>query len=39
MKDGAYVMNLDEYRNLGTYWIAFYANDDKFFQFGVEFIF
>ena len=23
IKDGAYVINLDEYSNIGTHWIAF----------------
>ena len=26
MKDGAYVINLDEYSNFGTHWIALYVN-------------
>ena len=25
MKDGAYVINLDEYSDIGTHWIALYA--------------
>ena len=25
IKDGAYVINLDEYSDIGTHWIAFYA--------------
>ena len=27
IKDGAYVIILDEYSNIGTHWIAFYANN------------
>ena len=26
IKDGAYVINLDEYSDIGTHWIAFYVN-------------
>ena len=29
IKDGAYVINLDEYKPIGTYWIAFYVNAQK----------
>ena len=29
IKDGAHVINLDEYINIGTYWIALYLNGDK----------
>ena len=35
----AYVINLDEYKSIGTPWIAFYVNDDSvtyFDSFGVE---
>ena len=41
IKNGAYVINLDEYPNIGTHWIAFYLQNknvtylDKF---GVEHI-
>ena len=28
IKDGAYVMNLDEYSYIGTHWIAFYVHND-----------
>ena len=28
IKDGAYVINLDEYASIGTHWIALYANDN-----------
>ena len=26
MKDGAYVINLDEFKSIGTHWIALYVN-------------
>ena len=26
IKDGAYVINLDEYKSIGTYWVALYVN-------------
>ena len=38
-KDGDYVINLDEYFDIGTHWIAFYASNDNaiyFVIFGVE---
>ena len=41
IKDGAYVINLDEYSNIGTHWIALYVknNDITYFDsFGVEHI-
>ena len=41
IKDGAYVINLDEYSNMGTHWIALYVknNDITYFDsFGVEHI-
>ena len=39
IKDGAYVINLDEYKSIGIYWIALYVNGDNatyFDSFGVE---
>ena len=27
IKDGAYVINLDEYSGIGTHWIAMYVNN------------
>ena len=39
IKDGAYVVNLDEYADLGTHWIAlfWYRNEIVYFDsFGVE---
>ena len=41
IKDGAYVINLDEYSDIGTHWIALYVkNNDatSFDSFGVEHI-
>ena len=28
IKDGAYIINLDEYESLETHWIALYVNDN-----------
>ena len=41
IKDGAYVINLDEYANIGTHWISLYSSNSKiiyFDSFGVEHI-
>ena len=41
IKDGAYVINLDEYFDIGTHWIALYVlnkNVTYFDSFGVEHI-
>ena len=41
IKNGAYVINLDEYRDIGTQWVALYVNNKTityFDSFGVEFI-
>ena len=41
IKDGTYVINLDEYESIRTHWIALYVNDDNvtyFDSFGVEHI-
>ena len=41
IKDGAYVINLDEYESIETHWIALYVNSNKvtyFDSFGVEHI-
>ena len=41
IKDGAYVINLDDYSDIGTHWIALYVlnNDATYFDsFGVEHI-
>ena len=41
IKDGAYVINLDEYSDIGTHWIAFYVKNSDityFDSFGVEHI-
>ena len=40
-KDGAYVINLDEYSDIGTHWVALYINNNDvtyFNSFGVEHI-
>ena len=31
LKDGAYVTNLDEYRDIGTHWIALFCEKTKLF--------
>ena len=39
IKDGAYVINLDEYADVGTHWIALFCNKNEivyFDSFGVE---
>ena len=39
IKDGAYVINLDEYSDVGTHWVALYVHNDDatyFDSFGVE---
>ena len=28
IKDGVYLINLDEYSDIGTHWIALWVNDD-----------
>ena len=41
IKDGAYVINLDEYCDIGTHWVALYTHNDNvtyFDSFGVEHI-
>ena len=41
IKDGAYVINLDEHVDVGTHWIALFCNKNKivyFDSFGVEHI-
>ena len=40
-KDGAYVINLDEYSDIGTHWIALYVKNNDityFYSFDVEHI-
>ena len=40
-KNGAYVINLDKYHDIGTHWVAFYVNNKivtYFDSFGVEHI-
>ena len=29
IKDGTYIINLDEYASIGTHWIALYVNDNN----------
>ena len=41
IKDGAYVINLDQYESVGTPWIVLYVNDEDltyFDSFGVQHI-
>ena len=41
IKNDAYVINLDEYHNIGTHWVALYVNNKiaiYFESFGVEHI-
>ena len=42
IKDGAYVINLNEYSDIGTHWVDLYVNDNDdvtyFDSFGVEHI-
>ena len=41
IKDGAYIINLGEYANVGTHWIALFCNKNQiiyFDSFGVEYI-
>ena len=43
IKDGAYVINLDEYSDIGTHWVALYVQNNSdsvvyFDSFGVEHI-
>ena len=41
IKDGAYIINLDGYYDIGTHWVALYLNNNNvtyFDSFGVEHI-
>ena len=41
IKDGAYIINLDEYEDVGTHWIALFCKKNEivyFYSFGVEHI-
>ena len=29
IKDGAYIINLDEYSDVGTHWVALYVNNNN----------
>ena len=33
IKDGAYIINLDEYKDVGTNWIALFCNKNKIIYF------
>ena len=33
MKDGAYVINLDQYESIGTHWMALYVNGNNIIYF------
>ena len=40
-KDGAYIINLDEYSDIGTHWVALYVNNNSvtyFDSFSIEHI-
>ena len=39
IKDGAYIINLDEYSDIATHWVALYVHNDNvtyFYSFDVE---
>ena len=41
IKDGVYIINLDEYSDIGTHWVALYVQNNNvtyFNSFGVEHI-
>ena len=41
IKDGTYMINLDQFKSIGAHWISLYVNDNKityFDSFGVEHI-
>ena len=41
IKDGAYIINLDEYSDIGTHWVALWVNNNNvtyFDSFGIEHI-
>ena len=41
IKDRAYIINLDEYADVGTHWVALFCNKNEivyFNSFGVEYI-
>ena len=41
IKDGTYILNIDEYSDIGTHWVALYVDNDDvtyFESFGVEHI-
>ena len=36
IKDGAYVINLDKYTDIGTHWVALYVHNNDVSDFGVQ---
>ena len=34
IKDGVYIINRDEYSDIGTHWVALYANNNNVTYFG-----
>ena len=36
IKDGAYIINLDEYTDVGSHWIALFFNKNNIIYFGVK---
>ena len=38
MKDGAYIINLDEYPDIGTHWVVLWVDVTYFDSFGAEHI-
>ena len=41
IKNGAYIINLDEYSDIGTHWVALYVDSDTityYDSFGIEYI-
>ena len=35
IKDGAYVINLNEFKSIGTHWIALYVDSNNIIYFGI----
>ena len=35
IKDGAYIINLDEYKSIGTHWISLYMNVENVTHFDI----
>ena len=36
IKDGAYLINLDKYTDIGTHWVALYVHNNDVSDFGVQ---